>query len=198
MRNSYLMKFSSYLGLCAALLLGLVFLYPQRESFSQRGTHITPVDNDAISYFVQRSSPSFELLIRVERFVGRCPQGPSTHYYCDFSSLAPDPLELVHLEKDLSLYIPGFRKKLDDSMDSGMNSYKLRRLQERVIGVYPELLGGYRSKYIVATSVAHAMFAILLVAMIWWRRQVGSFLMCLVLVPLKLVFRGAADIHRKV
>lgn len=199
MQNPLMSKFSAYLGLCLALLLAFIFLYPQK-GYLVKPTHITPVDNDAISILIRQSSSSFKLLFRAEGFKNSCLLQPSTYDddVCDFRNVAPGLSDLIEMQHDFATHIPNFSTDLELAIHRGTDDAKIRSLQEKVVRVYPAALAGYRSEFIAFTVTAHALFLLLLIALAYWRRQVGSFLISLVTVPLRMLFKGATAAHRKI
>jgi len=200
MQSTISHKISAYVGLLAAIVLGYVFLYPQKARIFEAPTHITIFDNDLISFIVKNNNPHVELLIRTERYKSRCSKGPLTPNatMCEIPEYAPDATQLVYMQDELNSYIPGFSVELNEWINGDMSSDKMASIQQKVIAIYPKLLPRYRANYIVTTWFAHGLFFLLLLALVWWRRQLGGALIALVLFPIKVVFKGASSIHRNI
>ena len=194
-------KLNSYLGLFVTIFIGLFVFYPKYQALHEGQSSISLLDSDEISHYIRQHSESSKLLFRAERYMHLCPNGPTEPYTfeCGFYNYGFDINDLSPYKHEIDKYSPGFSKANDDYWSSNdFSTEKMLTLQNRAIEVYPKLHSRFRTNYVLLTSVAHIGFLLLLTVLIWWRLHIGSFLVSLVIVPSKLIIKGASEVHRKI
>lgn len=196
-------KLKSYFGLIFTIFLGWVFLSPQSLSMYHGSINATPLDRTLISGIVQGSRIEFKLLGRVE-YVRRCTRGPDTVYSgrCGIHVTAPDQLEMLHMRWQFEKYDRGFSDAVYEYFDTDYgdpsSDQKLTELQKRALATYPALMEDIRSSYQVTVYALHALFALILVLIAVFRKNVGAALIWPVAFILKLIIRAARKAHEKV
>jgi hypothetical protein len=194
-------KFYAYVGLAAALVLAVFFLYP----FGPTPRYLmAPLANDAISAIVLSTSDIPNLMDRAYRFQRRCTrvQPGENVEGCTLADAAPD-IDYIYDNKDtLSKFVPDIGKRLDayfEQTDSySPNSPILISLKRDIVIEYPEIFASYRRNYIIATYVVHGLFLVLIGIIVWYRRYVGRGITTAVAAPFRFAGKVLAGAHKRV
>lgn len=192
-------KIASYLGLALAIAIAYLLLHPL-QSVYRGATDITPLDNDATSQIIQEASQGNILLLRIARFIHECPQLENTpnNQRCYYAEYAPDFESIFQLQDDIAPLLKDgnakYQKYFDSFKDKSINS----DLPQEIMTVYPQLLDKLTASYKATVYIVHVLLLLLLAGIVYWRKNVGLFLINIVRIPLKLMFKGAGELHKKV
>jgi hypothetical protein len=163
--------------------------------------HATPFDNDAISLILQGRVTSFRLAAQVDSYLQRCSKESKNIYNngCDFINYAPDLSYIIDLKGDLTRFIPDLSRQIDGVLENyNPKSSGLISLQERIISIYPQIIPEYKRNYVISTYSMHILFIAALIAILFWRKQVGDGIIKSLFYPVKLAVHGLRLIHRKI